>query len=749
MNLYTPHAPRPRGSTGLKAPPAAASRTLPPRLRAVPAAVLLALTVPAWQAAFAQASGPAQPTTTEIVITGSIVERALAEAPYAIGSVGREELRSAGPLVQLSEALARVPGLVVANRSNYAQDLQITSRGFGARAGFGVRGLRLYADGIPASGPDGQGQVSHFDLAGAERVEVLRGPFSVLYGNSSGGVISLISAPVTAARVEGSLDAGSFGLHQVRAQGEAVLAPGLDLRVGASALEVDGFRPHSEAERRAANLRLHWQASPRDSVLFTLNHLNQPAQDPLGLSRAQFDADPLQTTPQATQFDTRKTSEQTQAGARWRHRYDEGVLREAQLALYAGRRDVVQFLAIAPATQANVRHGGGVIDFARDFMGAEARVRLSLGDVELVAGLAADRQRDERKGFENFTGTGAAQVLGVVGALRRDETNRAQSDDAFAQAEWALAPDWALGAGVRSGRVTLTTADAYIVGLNGDDSGSRRFSYTNPVLGLRFQAAPGLNLHASVAQGFESPTLGELAYQVNGAGGFNNTLLPQKSEQFELGAKWRGGGSGGGMVQLDVAAFEARVQDEIAVATNAGGRASFQNVGRTLRRGLEVAGRWAATPQWHATLAATALDARYQSDFLVCATIPCAAPNALVKAGNHIAGTQRGTAFGEVAWRSPGFGEFGTELRHARALMANDLNTEAAAPYTVLGLRWSHRVSAAALLGGGWHAEWLLRVDNVQDKRYAGSVIVNEANQRFYETGAPRAVGVSLRLVGP
>jgi len=693
-----------------------------------------------------------------VVITGSVVERALVDAPYAIGAVGRDEMRSAGPLVHLSESLVRVPGLVAANRWNYAQDLQISSRGFGARAGFGVRGLRLYSDGIPASGPDGQGQVSHFDLAGAERVEVLRGPFSVLYGNSSGGVISLVSAPVKGTRVEGSLDAGSFGLRQVRAQGETQLSPALDLRAGAAALEVDGFRPHSEAERRLANVRLGWRPTSSDSLLVTLNHLDQPAQDPLGLSRAQFDADPLQTTPQATQYDTRKTTEQTQLGARWLHRYDTGVLRETQLAVYAGRRDVVQFLAIAPATQgsavtcatvvpppANCRHGGGVIAFSRDFHGAEARLRLALGEVDVVAGVAADRQRDDRKGYENYVGTGAAQQLGVQGALRRDEINRAASDDAFAQAEWSFAPAWTLGAGVRTGRVTLTTTDLYPVNaVNGDDSGQRRFSYTNPVLGLRFDAAPGLKLHASVARGFESPTLGELAYRADGSGGFNTTLLPQRSEQVELGAKWRTPAW-----QLDVAVFDVRVEDEIGVATNAGGRSAFQNVGRTTRRGVEMAARWAPGPAWRTSLVATALDARYRDDFLTCAGIPCSAPTVPVPAGNRIAGTQRGTVFADVAWRHAAAGEFGAEMRHARALMANDLNTEAARPYTLLGLRWSHRVPATGWLGGGWSAEWLLRVDNVLDKRYAGSVIVNESNGRHYETGAPRAVGLSLRLIGP
>ena len=433
----------------------------------------------------------------EVVITGSIAERVVVDAPYAISVVEREALREAGPMLSLSEALVRVPGLVVNNRANYAQDLQISSRGFGARAGFGVRGVRLYADGIPATGPDGQGQVSHFDLAGAQRIEVLRGPYSVLYGNSSGGVIALVSAPATRREAEGELDIGSFGLRQVRATVAAPLGEGFDARAGASTMQIEGYRPHSQARRELANLRLGWRQDA-DQVTVIANHLDQPAQDPLGLSREQFDANPRQTTPQAAQFDTRKTARQSQLGASWRHRFGDGALRDGQVAVYAGQRSVTQWLAIAPATQANVRHGGGVVDFDRSYHGLEARLRWSWDGAELMAGVALDRQSDQRRGFENFTGTGAGQLLGVTGRLRRDELDTARSADLFAQGEWAVASSLVASAGVRSGGADLAAQDAYLG--NGDDSGKRNFRYTNPVLGLRWAAAAGLNLHASAAR---------------------------------------------------------------------------------------------------------------------------------------------------------------------------------------------------------------------------------------------------------
>ncbi|RVT49279.1 TonB-dependent receptor [Rubrivivax albus] len=672
----------------------------------------------------------------QVVITGSTVERAVEEAPYAITVVDRDTLRTAGPMVNASEALQRVPGLVANNRGNYAQDLQISARGFGARASFGVRGLRLYADGIPAAGPDGQGQVSHFDLAGAERIEVLRGPFSVLYGNSSGGVIALVGAPVRQPGWEVGLDAGSFGLRQARVSGAAVLGQGLDLRASASQMTIDGFRPQSGARKTQAGARLGWQGT-RDQVVVLLNHLDQPADDPLGLTRDQFALGPEQTAPQAIDFDTRKQLSQTQLGVAWTHRFDDSALRELKLAAYTGERGVTQWLAIPAGAQGNPRHGGGLIDFDRRYGGVDLRSRWAVGSADVVLGIAADRQRDDRRGYENFTGTAPDQVFGVTGALRRDETNTASTRDVYAQAEWPLAAHWTLSGGLRHGRVALESRDAYLA--NGDDSGDLDFRYTSPVLGLRWQAMPGLNVHLSVGRGFESPTLNELAYRADGTGGFNDALKAQTSRQVELGAKWRAPG-----VALDAALFEARTDDELGVATNAGGRSSFQNVGRTLRRGVELGLGLQPTPAWNARVAASWLDATYRDDFLTCAGIPCAAPSVTVPAGNRIAGTPRESLFAELAWQGGAWGEPAVEWRATGTVAVNDRNTDFAPGYGTLALRWSK----AYALGAGLRAEWLLRVDNLGDRHYAGSVIVNDANGRYFEPGAPRSVLLALRLSG-
>ena len=713
---------------------------------AVAAAVLCAAAaVPAWAQTL---SAPPE----QVVITASGVERRLFDTPYAVGTVDAEQLRAAGAMVNLSEALSRVPGLVVANRSNYAQDLQISSRGFGARASFGVRGMRLYADGIPASGPDGQGQVSHFDLAGAQRVEVLRGPFTALYGSSSGGVITLVGRAATERRVGLDADLGSDGLMQVRLGVDAPLGGGWNLRAQAGQFSVDGFRPQASAERTLANVRLGWDG-PRDRVVIVLNTLDQPALDPLGLTRAQFEQNPDQTTsvalPQAAPglpgFNTRKNTAQTQAGVNWRHRFEgDGPLKETQLAAFTGRRAVTQWQAITVAAQtSSVRQPGGVIDFDRGYRGVDARAvwRFALpGEraLQLVAGLSQEASDEDRRGYENFTGSGASQLLGVTGRLRRDERNRVDSRDTYAQAELDLAPRWTATLGVRDGQVRFRSEDRYIVGANGDDSGSVSYGYTNPVAALQWRLRDDLQVYLSAARGFESPTFGELAYRPDGLGGFNLTLRPQTSRQWELGAKWRGAAG----LSVDAAVFDARTEDEIGVATNQGGRQTFRNVGRTQRRGLELDLRWRLSPAWRAQLAATWLDATYVDGFAVCAAVPCATPTLPVAPGNRIAGTLDRSAYAELAWTPRAGWDLALEARGQGRQPVNDLNNDFAGGFGLLAARVMHSMPA-----GEGRLELLARVDNLADRRVAGSVIVNEGNSRFFEPAPGRTLLLSARWV--
>src|SRR5690606_14797908 len=373
---------------------------LPLRLRACALAVALALP------ALAAAEDAADAVTLDRlqVTTARLRDVPAFEVPASVTTIALDG-DAAGQGVALAEALAGVPGLAARERQNFAQDTQLSIRGFGARSTFGVRGLRLYADGIPATMPDGQGQVSHVVMAGAERIEVMRGPFSALHGNSSGGVVQVTSAEGQAP-TRGHLQA-SIGRDDARALTASLRGAGdvLGYALAASRFQTDGWRDHSAAERSWLNRKLHTGLPGDGRLVLVGNHFDAPdALDPLGLDWDQLQADPRQATGVAHQFNTRKSARQDQLGLRWEQPLGGGHALEAMA--YAGQRDIEQFLAIPAGAQANPLHSGGVIDLDNDYGGLDLRWRwggsLAGRTVEFTAGANADRQRQHRRGYENF-----------------------------------------------------------------------------------------------------------------------------------------------------------------------------------------------------------------------------------------------------------------------------------------------------------------------------------------------------------
>ncbi|HEV8312190.1 MAG TPA: TonB-dependent receptor [Burkholderiaceae bacterium] len=657
-------------------------------------------------------------------------------APASIDIVDGDELRDGQLQVNLSEGLGGVPGLTLRTRQNYAQDLQLSIRGFGARSTFGVRGVRLYVDGIPASAPDGQGQTANFPLGSAERVEIVRGPYSALYGSSAGGAIALYTADNGKPQWQAGVAAGADGLWRASTQASGH-AGAWNYSADLSAFGTEGLRPQSAAQRDTAHVKLSRGYDGGRIVLIANRHISS-AQDPLGLSRAEFDADPDQTTPAASRFDTRKSVQQSQLGVAWEHALGGGHRVEAMA--YGGHRELVQYQAIVPAAQAAPGSGGGVIGLDRDYAGVDLRWRFDRRDAQTrftaTAGLSSDWQDEQRKGWENFLGTAAAPTaLGVIGRLRRDESNNARTLDPYAQVEWERG-DWTASAGVRHSQVRLDSQDHFIATGNADDSGSVSYSATMPVAGLRWRLAPELQAYASAGRGFETPTLNEVAYRPSGASGLNTGLRAATSRSIEAGLRGRHEQG-----SWTAAAFDIVTHDEIVVLTNSGGRSVFQNAGRTRRRGLELAGQ----AQWgpvHLTSSYTWLDAIYLDSFSTCEATPCTTPTVLVPAGNRMPGIARQQAYVRLDWAQGWAGAvLGLELRHSGAVPVNDRNSDAAAGWTVANLIARFQQSA-----GPWRWREFVRLDNFTDRRYAGSVIVNESGGRFFETAPGRSFFAGVEL---
>lgn len=687
----------------------------------------------------ARAGTPADATTDATTLERVVVSAARLEGvaafdtPASLDTIDlREDVSNAG--VNVSERLGGIPGLLARDRQNYAQDTQLSIRGFGARSTFGVRGLRLYADGIPASMPDGQGQLSHFNLAGGDRLEVMRGPFSALYGNSSGGVLQLWSAEGEEPdqwRIAAS--AGSNASNTVSARWLGRQGP-FAYNLAASRFETDGYRAHSAARRDSANAKLSFDLGDQRKLELVLNYLDLPdADDPLGLTWAQVQADPSQASPVALQFDTRKSVRQSQAGLTYQQPL--GDAQTLRLMAYGGQRSVEQFLSLPAAAQGNPLNSGGVIDLDNDYGGADARWtwqgELAMRPFELTLGANADRQRQHRQGYENFIGS----TLGVRGAQRRDERNRVRNSDQFAQAWWKFSDRWALLAGVRRSEVEFESDDRYITDSNPDDSGRVSYSQTTPVAGLVFSAADNTRFYISTGRGFETPTFNELGYRADGGAGLALDLAPATSRNTELGAKWRS--DDGAM--WNVAVFRAGTDDELAVASNVGGRSTYRNVGRARRQGVEGALELPLSAQWNLQLSYTWLQAEFRDAFLICNRTGCTIPDTPVAAGSRIPGVPQQQLFARLQWQGQAWSA-AVEGNGVGDVAVNDIASQSAPGYFLLNLEAARHWN----LGNG-RLRGFARIDNVLDHAYIGSVIVNEGNSRFYEPGPDRSFMVGAQ----
>lgn len=677
------------------------------------------------------AAYPAHAQTAEldpVVVTAERTRQTTFDAPAAITAIGREVIDDGGFQVNLSEALNRVPGISVLNRQNYAQDLQLSIRGFGSRSTFGIRGVRLIVDGIPASMPDGQGQASTIALGSAQRIEVLRGPLAQLYGNAAGGVVQVFSGTdATVPTVEAMLAAGPWDQNKVglkfghNGERDSVI-------VDATRYATNGWRDHSQAERTQFNAKWERALDANSTISVVANSFDQPlSKDPAGLTRAQFEADPRQVAAIVKSQDASKVVNQQQLGSVYERRLTDATTLTSRV--YVGYRNLYNKLSV-PATapaQASITGSGGTIDFARSFMGAGLQLAHQIkldGErtARLTAGIEHDRSKEDRQGYINDGG--------VQGALKRDELNTVRSTDFYVQAAYDILPRLTATVGARSSELKFRSDDRFIVPntANGDDSGGVDYSATNPVLGLTFHTTPDLHLYANAGRGFETPTFTELSYRPGGLTGLNTDLKASRSRHAELGAKWRIASGH----RLDVAVFDIATEDEIVTNTNTGGRTTFKNAGRTSRKGGELmyTGQFAETLR--ATLSVTSLKARFDDPFVSGS----GATAVNVPAGNRLPGTPERSAFAELVWApKAAWGGFnaGAEVIHTGKLYVNDANTDAAPAVTLLNLR-----AGFSQKFGPWTLKQLLRVDNVNDKTYAGSVIVNDANGRFFEPALPR-----------
>ncbi|HBS7743522.1 TPA: TonB-dependent receptor [Klebsiella pneumoniae] len=667
-----------------------------------------------------------------MVVTAAPTTVSELDTPAAVSVVNGDEMRQAAPRVNLSESLGVVPGLQVQNRQNYAQDLQLSIRGFGSRSTYGVRGLRIYVDGIPATMPDGQGQTSNIDIGSVDTIEVLRGPFSALYGNSSGGVINVTSQTgtqpptVEASSYYGSFGTWHYGMKATGAVGDGSHAGDVDYTVSTNRFTTHGYRDHSGARKNLANARLGVRINDVSKLTLLLNSVDIKANDAGGLTADEWRDNPRQS-PRGDQYNTRKNTRQTQAGLRYERQLS--AQDDLSVMMYAGERETTQFQSIPRAPQLKPSHAGGVIDLTRHYQGIDTRLTHRgelLVPVTLTAGLDYENMSERRKGYENFVMVNGAPQYGEQGALRRNERNLMWNVDPYLQTQWQLTDKLSLDAGVRYSSVWFDSNDYYITPGNGDDSGDASYHKWLPAGSLKYALTDAWNVYLSAGRGFETPTINELSYRSDNQSGLNFGLKPSTNDTVEIGSKTR---IGNGL--FTAALFQTNTDNEIVVDSSSGGRTSYKNAGKTRRQGMELGLDQQFGESWRLKAAWTWLDATYRTN--VCDDASCN--------GNRIPGIARNMGYASFGYQPEQGWYAGSDIRYMSDIMANDENTAKAPSWTVVGLttgyKWSYGRMDMDLFG---------RIDNLFDREYVGSVIVNESNGRYYEPAPGRNYGIGLNL---
>jgi iron complex outermembrane receptor protein len=640
-----------------------------------------------------------------VVVTATRAEQNSFDLPVAIDVVDTTQIQDGQLQMTLSESLIRVPGITAQNRNQLAQDPQISIRGFGARSSFGVRGVRVYQDGIPLSMPDGVGQPGVVDLAAAKSIEVMRGPFSALYGSSSGGVINILSEDAPAkTKLGGSAMFGSYDTRRQTLEAGGTVE-NLEYQLQTSHYESDGYRDHSASKKDMATAKVRLNISEDTRLTALVNWFDQPeTQDPLGLSRTAAFSDPKSVHISAINANTRVERDHTQVGFNLEHRFNQD--NDISLVAYVGDRSNLQYLS----TSAN-GSAGRASEIERTFWGMEARWNNS-GRVldrpyKFSLGTAYGKMDDDRLDTNTTFGV-------INNVLNRDENQTAWNFDQYAQGQWSVLEALDLHAGIRHTKVQMEIDD-HLPAQNGNGTGSVTHEKTTPVIGAVWKVTQAFNLYANYGKGFETPTLVEVAYADTAGNGPNLDLKSSESDNYEIGAKVFATDN----TLVNLAVFRTTTNDEIVAGASAGGRTVYRNAGRTSRKGVELSLNAALPYNFSFNGAYTLLDAEFESD---------------TSAGNKLPGTYHNQIYGEIAWQhAPSGFSAAFEGRYNSEVYVDDANSDQAPSYTVFNLRSGFKQSYR-----GWNLSEFVRLENVFDKEYIGSIRVNDTNGRYFEPAPGR-----------
>lgn len=644
----------------------------------------------------------------EISVTATRLETPVDEIPASVSVVDENDIQFARQQVGIDESLAAVPGLFMQNRFNFAQDLRVSIRGFGARSSFGIRGIKILVDGIPETLPDGQGNIDSIDIGSMARMSVIRGPSSALYGNAAGGAIIIETedaskTPFISLRPSWGED--GFQKHQLKTGGTSGK---LGYLLNLSTLDYDGYRDHSATELNNVNSKFSYEIDDKSNLTTVLNYTDSPkADDPGGVNLETFKNDPTAARDRNVDLDTGESTEQTRLGFIYKRSIGQG---ELQVRNYYTWKD---FLGRVPVADS------GVIAYDRFVYGGGAQYTqngLLAGKANrFTVGLDIDEQDDDR--------TRNANNNGVAGDLTLKQNENVSSTGVFISNETTLNESMIITVGGRYDRVTFDVTDKFLN--DGDDSGKRTLDQFSPSLGVLFKLNQQTNVFATASTGFKTPTTTQFA-NPNG-GGFNPDLDPEESTNLEVGVK----GLIGQHSRYELALFNINVDDEL-IGYEVDGRDVFENAGSSKRRGIEAALSSEPVDGMITTLAYTRNDFEFDEfvsdgdDF----------------GGNTTPGVPEQIVHASIGYTHPSSAFIKLDWMYVGEMYANNSNSVEVDRYDVANLQLGY-----SKLMGQWEFSPFLGINNLTDELYPSNIRINAFGGRYYEAAPERNAygGFTLR----
>ena len=695
------------------------------------AIVIVSATAMLWPS-LATAESSSDETALQINITAPLIETRWQDAPSGVTLINEDDIGDGRAPIQPTDALNMAPGVLVQNRDNFAQNPRVSIRGFGARAPFGIRGVRVRLDGIPLTTVDGQAQIDAIDPSSIKSIEVLRGANAVLHGNGSGGLLDYQSySPRQApfARLETQI--GGFGLRRVHgafsqqldASDESGNESGDDAslayRGAVTQLKQDGYREQSEVERINAGLWIDYQQGSRDWFVI-LNHLDNPlAEDPGGLTYEQWQSDPSQAAFLASAMNAGQQVTQNIASLGMVQRFS-GNNHQLRAQSWITQRDFEQQLPFP---------GDSLIQYDRKIIGGALNYQRPLGKLTLHTQLSLEDQQDDRQRYcRNTSLEPFICKTGISNDLALDQRETARNTGLGFQLAGPIAEQqgrWIIG--LRHDRLRLKIDDLLqpILQANGtDNSGEREYNETHYSLGYSHKLDNNWSAFSQYATSFEAPTFTEFANP--GGSGFRPGLEPQTSRSFEIGLRGKLYS-----YQLEASLFSVKVKDEIIVDNNPGAapddeRTFYRNADRTRRDGLELGGRWWPTtlPQLQLSGALTYMDARFDDT-----------------SNNALPGLPDWTTFIDAEYQFQQGYFAGIAVQHIGKRYADDANTVNVASQTVTDLRLGRKLSS-----NQHNIQLFIGIENLFDAEHLGNLRINARNARYYEPVAERRVYAGIEV---